>query len=682
MSREQVPRVTAPYGGWLSPITPELINRGAPARDFPCLVDDVAYWQESRPEENGRITIVARYPDGNEWDLLPYPFSARSKVHEYGGRAWTVAQQTLYFVNQQDQRLYALPLASAYEDVVPLTPEGGASRFADLVFDPHRQRLLAVMEEHHQAEPGQSQREPDQREPGEKDHDREEHGQGAREPLNSLVAITPPTGATAGPARVETLVSGADFYAFPRLSPDGSRLCWLSWNHPNMPWDGTELWYADLDGDGLPLALVRAAGGEEEAIFQPGWSPSGELVFISDSSGWWNLYRHHPEGNHCLLPMEADFATPLWSLGMSTWGFVDDRRIAALLTRDGTWQVGILDTASGGFSLLASPYTQLSGLSTAPGRAILCAGNARLPDDIAVLDLTAGSLDTLKSSASPAFDEYLSLPRAIRFETGDGDTAHGFYYPPHSPDFTGPKGKLPPLIVMCHGGPTGAASTALNLKIQFWTSRGFAVFDVNYRGSTGFGRAYREKLNGRWGEADVADAVAAVRHLGEHGLVDSRRAIIRGSSAGGFTALAALTFSDSFRAGASLYGIGDLETLARDTHKFEARYLDRLVGPYPERRDLYRQRSPIHHSEQLRCPVIFMQGLEDKVVPPGQAEAMVAALRDRGVPVAYITFADEAHGFRKAPNIKKALEAELAFYRRILHIASDERLPAVTIENF
>lgn len=656
MSREYVPKVvTAPYGSWLSPITPELINRGAPARDFPCMVDGVAYWQEARPEENGRVTIVARYPDGNEWDLLPYPFSARSKVHEYGGRAWVVAQQTLYFVSQHDQRLYALPLASAYEEATPLTPEMGDTRFADLVFDPLRQRLLAVMEE---------------------------HGPDNREPTNSLIAISLVGDGTAPSGSVQTLVSGADFYAYPRLSLDGAFLCWLSWNHPNMPWDGTELWYSALNSDGLPSAPTHAAGGEEEAIFQPGWSPRGELLFVSDTSGWWNLYRHAAGNNHCLLAMEADFATPLWSLGMSTWGFVDDRRIAALLTRDGSWQVGILDTESSAFSLLNNPYTQLFALSTAPGQAILCAGNARLPGDIVIVDAATGSLETIKSSANPAFDEYLSLPQAIRFATSDDDIAHGFYYPPHSPDFIGQAGELPPLIVMCHGGPTGATSTALNLKIQFWTSRGFAVLDVNYRGSTGFGRAYREKLNGRWGEADVADTVAGVRYLGEQRLVDSQRAIIRGSSAGGFTALAALTFSDSFRVGASLYGIGDLETLAQDTHKFEARYLDRLVGPYPERRDLYRQRSPIHHNEQLRCPVIFMQGLEDKVVPPAQAEAMVAALRDKGVPVAYITFDDEAHGFRKASNIKRALEAELLFYRRILGIASSEKLPAVTIDNF
>lgn len=660
MRDDALPKMTAPYGGWLSPISPELINRSAPARDFPCVVDGIVYWQESRPEENGRVTIVARHPDGNEWDILPYPFSARSKVHEYGGRAWVVADQTLYFVNQQDQRLYALPLTSAYEESVALTDDSnGLVRYADLVFDPHRQRLLAVREA----------------------HDSEGEGRGFHEPINSLVAISLPSSPTAQ-AQVETLAAGADFYAGPRLSADGNRLCWLSWNHPNMPWDGTELWYADLDTDGMPVAPTQAAGSEDEAIFQPGWSPRGELLFVSDRSGWWNLYRHDSENNICLLSREADFATPLWSLGMSTWGFVDENHIAALFTHDGVWALGILNTASGAFNRIHTPYTQLWALATAEGQAFFCGGNARLAGDVVSLDTATGLLDTIKPSANPAFDEYLSTPQAIQFETSGSDIAHGFYYPPHSPDFTGPEGDLPPLIVMCHGGPTGAASTSLNLKIQFWTSRGFAVLDVNYRGSTGYGRAYREKLNGCWGVADIADAVAGVHYLGERSLIDPHRAIIRGSSAGGFTALAALTFTDTFCAGASLYGIGDLETLASDTHKFESRYLDRLIGPYPERRDLYLERSPIHHNERLRCPTIFMQGMEDKVVPPSQAEAMVAALREKGVPVSYITFDDEAHGFRKSANIKKALEAELAFYRRILGIVSDEKLPPITIDNF
>lgn len=650
--------ITAPYGGWKSPINAELINRGAPARDFPCIVDGIVYWQESRPEENGRVTIVARQADGLQQDLLPYPFSARSKVHEYGGLCWVVVRDRaagnhLYFVEQRDQRLYRLPL-DASSDAQPevITAERGDTRFADLVFDSARQRLLCVMEQHH--------------------HDQ-------REPLNALVAIDLDD---ARLGTLTTLVAGADFYAYPRLDAGGQRLCWISWNHPDMPWDSTSLWCADIAADGHVGNHHLVAGGGDEAIFQPGWSPAGQLYFVSDRNGWWNLYRHDNDQSECVLPMEADFATPLWVLGMRTWGFIGEQRIAALYTRASTWQLAVIDCASSILTDIASPYTQLNSLSTALGRAVFTAGNATTLDDIAGLYSTSNQVTALRTSANPGYNNYISYPRTIQFPTTEDDIAHGLYYPPRNPDYQGPAEQRPPLVVMCHGGPTGAAGTALNLKIQFWTSRGFALLDVNYRGSTGFGRSYRDKLRGQWGVRDIADAVAGVRYLDDQGLVDAERVLIRGSSAGGFTALAALTFTDCFRAGASLYGIGDLETLARDTHKFEARYLDRLIGPYPEQQAIYQQRSPVNHRDKLRRPMIFFQGLEDKVVPPEQADAMVDALHHKKVPVAYIRFPDEGHGFRKASNIKKALEAELVFYRRILEIPSDEKLPAIQIDHF
>ena len=644
--------ITAPHGGWKSPISAELINRGAPGRDFPIRVAGVTYWQESRPEENGRVTLVARQDDGREWELLPYPFSARSRVHEYGGRAWVVADDHLYFVEQSDQRIYRLSLRSPDQPPMAITPERADTRFAEPLFDPSRRRLLCIMEDHQG---------------------------GTREPVNCLAAISLESDSGADP--VSIIASGADFYAAPTLDASGQHLCWLTWNHPDMPWDSTELWRADLDSDGNPANPERVAGGRGEAIFQPAWSPGGELCYVSDKSGWWNLYRHDGAQAQCLLPMAADFATPLWGLGMRTWGFVDAGRIASLFTENGIWRLGILEIRSGRFHPAQSDYTQLWSLACDGGQILFAAGNARIPADIAALDPDNGAIVPVKSSASDVYDAYISYPRPIHFPTGDGDSAHGFYYPPRNPDFRGPGAEKPPLVVTCHGGPTAAASTALNLKIQFWTSRGFALLDVNYRGSSGFGRAYREKLAGRWGEADVTDAVAGVDYLVQQGLVDPHRVLIRGSSAGGFTVLAALTFTDAFRAGASLYGIGDLEALARDTHKFEARYLDRLVGPYPAQRALYQQRSPINHIDKLRCPVIFFQGLEDRVVPPSQAEDMVAALNARKIPVAHITFADEGHGFRKAPNIKRALEAELLFYRRILHIPSDEKLPPIPIDN-
>lgn len=649
---------TAPYGGWKSPVNAELINRGATARDFPCMVDGTVYWQESRPEENGRVTVVARQPDGRQRDLLPYPFSARSRVHEYGGLSWVVVRDSaagddLYFVEQSDQRLYRLPLdANPESQPQAVTADRDDTRFADLVFDPARLRLLCVMEQHHP---------------------------GRREPLNTLAAID--LGGTS-PGAISTLASGADFYAYPRLDASAKRLCWISWNHPDMPWDSTTLWCADIAPDGQIADPQPVAGGNGEAIFQPDWSPAGELYFVSDRTGWWNLYRHDNGQSECILPMAADFATPLWNLGMRTWGFIGEQRIAALYTRAGTWQLATIDCAAGTLTDIASPYTQLGSLGATAGRAVFTAGNATTLDDIASLDATGSQVAVLKTSASPGYDHYISHPLTIQFPTTDGDIAHGLYYPPRNPDYRGPEGQRPPLVVMCHGGPTGAAGTALNLKIQFWTSRGFALLDVNYRGSTGFGRDYRDRLRGQWGVRDIADAVAGVHYLAGQGLVDAERVLIRGSSAGGFTALAALTFTDCFRAGASLYGIGDLETLARDTHKFEARYLDRLIGPYPEQQAIYQQRSPINHRDKLRCPVIFFQGLEDKVVPPEQADEMVDALHHKKVPVAYIRFPDEGHGFRKASNIKKALEAELVFYRRILEIPSDEKLPAIQIDHF
>lgn len=644
--------LSAPYGGWKSPITAELINRGAPARDFPTRVAGVTYWQESRPEENGRITIVARDGEGREWDLLPYPYSARSRVHEYGGRAWVVAKDSLYFVEQSDQRVHRLSLHAPYQPPTPVTPEMGDTRFGEPVFDAVRGRLLCVMERHL---PGEA------------------------EPRNCLAAIALDGDDGADPVTI--IASGADFYAAPTLDASGERLCWLCWNHPDMPWDGSELWRGEFAPDGTLVGATRVAGGRGEALFQPGWSPRGELCYVSDRRGWWNLHRLGVDGAECLLPMAADFAMPLWVLGMRTWGFLDADRIAALFTEQGSWRLGVLDTAQGTFNPIKTPYTQLSSLDCADGQALFSAGSASIPDDIAALDGGSGTLAVIKSSANPALDDYISHPRAITFPTGEGDSAHGFYYPPRNPDYRGPAGEKPPLVVTCHGGPTAATSTALNLKIQFWTSRGFALLDVNYRGSSGFGRAYREKLAGQWGVADVADAVAGVDYLVAQGLVDPDRVLIRGSSAGGFTVLAALAFTDAFRAGTSLYGIGDLETLARDTHKFESRYLDRLVGPYPEQRALYQQRSPINHIDKLRCPVIFLQGLEDRVVPPSQAEDMVAALNARKIPVAHIRFPDEGHGFRKAPNIKRALEAELVFHRRVLHIASDEKLPPIPIDN-
>ncbi|HUI25201.1 MAG TPA: S9 family peptidase, partial [Candidatus Kryptonia bacterium] len=490
---------------------------------------------------------------------------------------------------------------------------------------------------------------------------REDHTPTDREAINTLVSID-----LDGRAAPAVLVSGNDFYSSPRLNADGSKLAWLTWNHPNMPWDGCELWIATLGDDGGLRDAEPIAGGDSESIFQPEWSPDGSVYFVSDRSGWWNLYRWHNGAAEPLCEMDAEFGLPQWNLSMSTFAVSAIDRVVCAYTQRGRWRLATLDSRTRALAVIETPYTDLGGIRAAGGRVICHAGSPAEPPAIVAIDLATRQVDVLRRSIKLTIDPgYLSAAEAIEFPTVNNLTAHALFYPPRNRDCRARADERPPLLVMSHGGPTAAASSTLRLVVQFWTSRGIAVLDVNYRGSTGYGRAYRERLNGQWGVADVDDCVNGARHVVERGLVDGNRLAIRGSSAGGFTTLCALTFRDVFKAGASSYGIGDLEALARDTHKFESRYEDRLVGPYPECRDLYRARSPIHFVERLSCPIIFLQGLDDKVVPPNQAETMVAALRAKGLPVAYVPFAGEGHGFRRAENIKRALEAELYFYSRV-----------------
>lgn len=507
-------------------------------------------------------------------------------------------------------------------------------RYADLVVDRGRERLICVREDH----------------------------TASGEPRNALVAVPLEGGSP------EVLVSGADFYSTPRLDPAGTRLAYLSWSHPHMPWESTMLWTTPLDAAGRPGVAEHIAGGPSESVFQPAWSPAGELHFVSDRSGWWNLYRAPDQP---LWPVEAESGMPQWVFGLSTYGWVDRDTIACAYQRDGTWRLALL--SGGGARPVDLPLTELACLQAARGRASFVGGAPTAPLSVWQLSVEPGqppiAVPLHRPVAPVVAEAALSRPAPISFPTSGGAVAHGLHYRPHNPAYEGPEGERPPLIVVSHGGPTAAASSGLNLAIQFWTSRGFAVLDVNYRGSSGYGRAYRRALDGVWGIADVEDCAAGARFLVERGLADGARLVIRGGSAGGFTTLAALAFTDVFRAGASFYGVSDLEALARDTHKFESRYLDSLIGPYPARRDLYLARSPIHHADRLSCPVIFFQGLEDRVVPPDQAERMVAALRAKGLPVEYVSFPGEQHGFRRAETIVRALEAELAFYCRVFGLA-------------
>ena len=661
--------VIAPYGSWKSPITADRLAQGSVGLGQTALDGGDIYWSELRPAEGGRQVIV-RFRNGAAQDMTPAGFSARTRVHEYGGGAFTVADGVIYFSNDSDQRLYRQVPGAVPAAITPAAER----RYADIVVDRRRRRLIGVCED---------------------------HAAGA-EPVNTLVSID-----LAPPHEIRTLAAGSDFYAAPRLSSDGAMFAWLSWNHPDMPWDGCELWLAQIGPDGMPNDAHRIAGGREESIFQPAFAPDGTLYFVSDRSGWWNLCRWIDGRAEALAPMAAEFGLPQWVFGMSTYAFLSARQIACAFQSEGKWHTAVLDVGGQRFDRIETPFTDVSALSARAGKVVFIGASPVLGPAVVQWDPARGTHEIVRRSMLDEPDAaYLSAPQALEYPTADGATAHAFYYPPKNPDFMSPAGGKPPLLVISHGGPTAATSSALNLKIQFWTSRGFAVLDVNYRGSTGYGRDYRRQLDGRWGVADVDDCIAGARYLVARGLADEARLAIRGGSAGGYTTLCALTFHQVFRAGAVYYGVSDLETLATDTHKFEARYLDRLIGPYdsgrpgprpsgalkrakfcsrqnfPARRDLYRARSPIHHVDRLSCPVIFFQGLEDKVVPPDQTEKMVTALRVKGVPVAYVPLAGEAHGFRRAENIRRTLEAELYFYSRLFGFTPADAVEPVAIENF
>ena len=642
--------VLAPYGSWKSPITTSLIVSGAVGLGQIALDGDDVYWVEMRPSEGGRMVIVRRRGDGAAEDVTPSPYSVRTRVHEYGGGAFLATGGVIYFVNFADQRLYRQ--ASGGEPTA-ITPEAPL-RYADGVFDAARGRIICVREDH----------------------------TGEGEPVNAIVAVDAVGAVGATPQG--TLFDGSDFCAAPRLSPDGKSLAWLAWNHPNMPWDGTMLLAANVGADGRLSEAQTVAGGLEESVLQPLWSPDGELHFVSDRNGWWNLYRWRNGAVQSVLEMEAEFARPQWVFDPAAYGFLDDGRIACSYVGRGVWHIGIVDPESGTLTPLDLPYSEMGRgeLRTQGQRLVFSAGAPDRAMSLVSMDVATGATETLRQAHDLEVDSaYLSAPEPVEFETTDGRTAHAFFYPPRNPDFAAPEGEKPPLLVKSHGGPTAAAQIALDLGIQFWTSRGFGVVDVNYGGSTGYGTEYRRRLNGAWGIVDVDDCVNAAWFLAARGDADPERLAIDGGSAGGYTTLAALTFRDVFKAGASYYGVSDLEALAKETHKFESRYLDSLVGPYPERQDLYAERSPIHHTHLLSCPLLLLQGLEDEIVPPNQAEMMFEAVKSKGLPTAYVPFEGEQHGFRRSENIERALEAELYFYSRIFSFDLADAVEPVEIEN-
>ncbi len=635
----------AAFGSWKSNITTDLMLADSVGLGEISVFQDDVYWIEMRPQEKGRYVIVKQTPDGQQMDAIPSEFSARTRVHEYGGGSYLMTEKGLVFINFSDQALY---LVDTNNDCIKLT-DNATCRYADLEYDKKRQRLICV---------------------------REDHSNQNAEAINTIVAISL--------SRSEdevVLVKGADFYSNPRLSNDDEQLCWISWQHPNMPWDNTSLTLANIKDKGELEVPNQIAGGNNEnvAVCQPLWSPDSILYFISDQSNWWNLYRVINNKVECVFEMEAEFAVPQWSFRECNYDFVNENTILANYRQNGLAYLSLINIYEKKIDTLELPYTDFESIVTNGNKSWFLAASPIQFPSIMEYNIEKKRTSVLRRANNLTLDEEnISIGESLSFPVDEENNAYAFFYRPKNELFMGLDNQKPPLIVMSHGGPTGESHNGIKMVAQFFTSRGFAVLDVNYGGSSGHGRSYRQRLNKQWGVVDVNDCSKAALYVAEQGWVDRDRLAIRGGSAGGFTTLAALAFTDVFKAGASHYGVSDLEALAKETHKFESRYLDSLIGAYPEEQDLYKERSPVHNVDQLSCPVIFFQGLEDKIVLPNQAEMMVDALKEKGIPVAYIAYEGEQHGFRQAKNIKRTLEAELYFYSTIFNFECFEEIEPIT----
>ncbi len=621
----------SPYGSWRSPISAhDLAASGHPVSGGAWVGDDV-WWLELRPSEGGRLAVRTAGDDGAPVDVLPAPWNARTRVHEYGGGAWTVtADRALVFAEFTDQRLYRLDAGS--EVPVPLTPAEGGFRFGELAI--RGDEIIAVRETH-------------------------------AEPLARDIVAVPLDGSAAeGAGGIRSIVSGAHFLAYPRFSPDGRRLAFVAWDHPQMPWDGTELRLADLADDGTARNVRTIAGSATESVLQPEWVDDESLLAVSDRDGWWNLVAFALDGTRTdVLSEQAEYAGALWVLGLR-WFDLQGGRILAVRTH-GDDSLVLVDSAAGTIERLDTGLTTISLGARNGDRVLLTGGSSVLPTGLRILDLGTGALEDVRLGIDALPDAaYLPLAESRTF-TAARDV-HTFVYPPRNPDFEAPEGELPPYIAFVHGGPTSRVSAAVSLTVAYFTSRGIGVVDVNYGGSTGYGREYRERLRGQWGVVDVEDTIAAVLGLADAGLADRARLAIRGGSAGGWTVLSALTGSEVFAAGASYFGVAELSQFALDTHDFESRYLDGLIGALPAAAELYETRAPLNNVHRLSTPVLLLQGLDDPIVPPSQAELFRGALVAKGIPHAYLAFEGESHGFRRASTIVSATEAELSFYGQVM----------------
>jgi dipeptidyl aminopeptidase/acylaminoacyl peptidase len=643
MSGANAAPVVAPYGSWASPLRAEVLSGGRVAMGDLRSANGQLYWTETIPSAGGISGLFSTVTSAGGTRISPEGVNVRTRVHEYGGAPFIATGNQLYYSNFTDQRLYSL---STDDKAVPITPAG--YRYADCAAASGSTALICVREDH--SDP--------------------------KNVRNTIVRIALPAGGAG-----DVLFSGTDFVAYPRLSPDGKQLAFISWNHPNMPWDGTELHVAELGKDGL-THVTTVAGGTAESVLEPQWDADGTLYFISDRSGYWNLYSRTGTQVRPVWNRDAEFASPLWSLGQANYVLLGKGHAVASFSENGSDKLAVIDLEHGKARVLDLPYVEFSYLTKLDaGHIAALVGSTDAPPAIMSIDVERATAKLIRSSGTtPLPKDSISVAKAIEYPVANGQMAHALYYPPRNAGFTAPAGTLPPLLTFVHGGPTSQARPAFAARIQFWTSRGFAVVDVNHRGSSGFGRDFRRQLNGTWGVVDVEDSVAAVRYLVKTGAADPARTAISGGSAGGYTVLNALSTSDVFKAGADYYGISDMTALAQDTHKFESRYLDSLIGPYPAAKSVYESRSPLNHLDGFKVPLIVLQGADDPVVPPNQSEKIVDALRKRKVPVAYLLFPGESHGFRKPENTTRALQAELSFYGQVFGFKPADALPPLKIE--